>query len=72
MKDSIQNLIQLLAAQVKRAHDFDGALNVVEERRAACDAANDTIAKLEKMGVDPEEAMEKAEVLAFGYAMSIE
>lgn len=60
-------LLKQLAEQIKHAHSMDGAWgeDMAKARRAACDAANSTVAMLEALGVDPEEAMEKAEAMAW-------
>lgn len=58
-------LIQLLAQQIKHAFSFDGHLGVEEERRKACDEANRTLHLLEtKYHLDPEQVYYQAEDLA--------
>ena len=58
-----EDLLNLLAAQVKHAHSFDGSFGKAEARRAACDEANETIARLIELGVPGEEALEEAEAI---------
>jgi hypothetical protein len=58
-----EDLLKLLATQVKHAHSFDGAFGKVEARRAACNAANETIARLEELGIPGEEALEEAQTI---------
>lgn len=61
-----EQLIQLLAEQIKHATDLDGRFDATEERRQACDAANITLALLEnKFHLDPERAYYQAEDIAF-------
>jgi len=58
-------MIQLLAQQIKNAMDLDGCLGVDEERRKACDEANRTLHLLEtKFKLDPERAFYQAEDIA--------
>ena len=58
-------LIQLLAQQIKYAMDLDGRLGVDEERRKACDEANSTLHLLEtKFKLDPERVYYQAEDIA--------
>jgi hypothetical protein len=61
-----EQLIQLLAEQIRHATDLDGKFDAVEERKRACDAANSTLALLEnKFGLDPERVHYQAEDIAF-------
>ena len=60
-----EQLIQLLAQQIKYAFSFDGHLGVEEERRQACDEANRTLHLLEtKYHLDPEQVYYQAEDIA--------
>jgi len=63
MKNDKDLLLEQLAEQLKQAFDLDGVWGeaAAKERRAACEAANSTIEKLEVLGMDGEEALEKAE-----------
>jgi hypothetical protein len=56
-------LLQLLAEQVLAATSLDGILgdDAAQRRSQACHKANETLALLETLGVDPEEALEEAE-----------
>lgn len=67
IKNKQELLLKQLAEQVKHAHSMDGAWGeeMAKARCAACNAANSTVAMLEAFGVDPEEAMEKAEAMAW-------
>jgi len=59
-------MIQLLAQQIKNAMDLDGRLGVDEERRKACDEANHTLHLLEtKFKLDPERVYYQAEDIAY-------
>ncbi len=61
-----EQLIQLLAEQIRHATDLDGKMDAEEERRQACDEANKTLAILEnKFGLDPERVYYQAEDIAF-------
>lgn len=60
-------LIQLLAQQIKYAMGLDGKIGIdaAEERRKACDAANSTLHLLEtKFKLDPERVYYQAEDIA--------
>jgi hypothetical protein len=57
-------LLKQLAEQIKHAYSMYEAWGE-EARRAACDAGNSTVAMLEALGVNPEEAMEIAEAMAW-------
>ena len=59
------NLIQLLAQQIKYATGLDGKIGIdaANERKLACDAANCTLAILTQMGMEADEAFEQAEAL---------
>ena len=60
-----EQLIQLLAQQIKYAFSLDGRLGIEEERRQACDEANRTLHLLEtKYHLDPEQVYYQAEDLA--------
>ena len=60
-----EQLIQLLAQQIRYAMNLDGRLGVEEERRQACDEANRTLHLLEtKFHLDPERVYYQAEDLA--------
>ena len=63
MKNDKDLLLEQLAEQLKQAFDLDGVWGegAAKERRAACEAANSTIEQLEVLGMDGEEALEKAE-----------
>lgn len=67
MKHTIPFLIEQLSRQLQQAFDLDGVWGeeAFKARRAACEAANATIEQIEKLGMDGEEALEKAEALAF-------
>ena len=58
-------LIQLLAKQIQYATGMDGkiGLDASNRRKLACDDANRTIDTLSQMGMEPEEALEKAEAI---------
>ena len=60
-------LIQLLAQQIKYATGLDGKIGIdpAEERRKACDEANSTLHLLEtKFKLDPERVYYQAEDIA--------
>ena len=58
-------LIQLLAQQIRYAMNLDGYLGVDDDRRQACDEANRTLHLLEtKFHLDPERVYYQAEDLA--------
>ena len=58
-------LIQLLAQQIKYTMDLDGCPGVDDERRRACDEADRTLHLLEtKYHLDPERVYYQAEDLA--------
>ena len=56
-------LINRLAEQMIAAHTLDGILgeDAAQRRNQACIACNATIAQLEDLGVDPEDAFNEAE-----------
>lgn len=67
MKYTVDILLEQLSLQLQQAFDLDGVWGeeAFQARRAACEAANATIEQIEKLGMDGEEALEKAEALAF-------
>lgn len=72
IKTGIELLIEQLAKQIDHAHSMDGAWGeeITKARRAACDAANSTIAMLEALGIDGEEATERAEAKLYSFQRS--
>lgn len=72
MKHTIDILLERLSRQLQQAFDLDGVWGeeAFKARRAACEAANATIELIEKLGVDGEEALEKAEALAFPHNLA--
>jgi hypothetical protein len=59
-------MIQLLAQQIKNAMELDGILGVEEEWRKACDETNKTLHLLEtKFKLDPERVYYQAEDIAY-------
>jgi hypothetical protein len=67
MKHTIPSLIEQLSKQLQQAFTLDGVWGeeAAQARHMACEAANATIEQIEKLGMDGEEALEKAEALAF-------
>ena len=67
VKNDTDLLLELLSTQLHEAFAQDGVWGeeALRLRRAACEAANSTIAQLEALGMDGEESLEKAEALAF-------
>ena len=59
----INHLIKTLAEQLRHAESFDGMWGKAKERGEACKAASKTVADLAKLGVDYNNAFEKAESL---------
>lgn len=59
----INHLIKTLAEQLRHAESFNGMWGKTKERAAACKAASKTVADLEKLGVDFNDAFNKAETL---------
>ena len=72
MKNTIDILLEQLSLQLQQAFDLDGVWGdeAAKLRRAACEAANATIEQIEKLGMDGEEALEKAEALAFPHNLA--
>ena len=58
-------LLKQLAEQLDKAFGLNGVWgdDAVASRRASCESANSILAMLEEYGMDPEEALEKAEAM---------
>lgn len=59
----INHLIKTLAEQLRLAESFDGMWGKTKERVTACKSASKTVVELEKLGLDFNEAFDKAETL---------
>ena len=67
IKNDKDLLLEQLAEQLNKAFSLNGVWgdDAVASRRASCEAANSILAMLEEYGMDPEEALEKAEALVY-------